>query len=451
MKKSAYLITLVTLLQIILGGRYSSAQIQQQDRKSVEEALDQAGSELSHELELLFSQLAESSEKMEQVLESWAQQNADKIEMWQERYGDQWDRWANQMANRLERLSDRQEDVWSQWAQDFESELSLWAEDLEKNGEGLTADQFQNLVARNIRTFSRIPAGQLVDELMEQGVGGLADAPWDSLGELDVLAEQSIAEPLAELEIELSNLLQPDGHAAEAMGQSGRRMIRTLDQLRKDVERTISDDESSVSKTTESDLETSEKSNPAIRSLKDLLDSGDISEDQKDRIRNAISVLRNGDLKKAEVQKTEKKLEEVSPRQDGIRSKIRQEKQRRLLDEFNVDLKKSSEQSRKEQLQKEQKQLRWKVEAKDSKRVDGRKQDANPTSRKNTTTDPLNFFRNGREPRKSENGSKSKHRKSDSKGSGGQPNRASRNDELQELKKEIAELKQIIKKLMDDQ
>ena len=86
----------------------------------------------------------------------------------------------------MERFAENQEKVWNEWAERFEKSWEQWSEELES--EEVDSEIVGELIERNLEMLSEMPLGQLVDGLLEEGLGELSDAPWESLEELGELA-----------------------------------------------------------------------------------------------------------------------------------------------------------------------------------------------------------------------------------------------------------------------
>ena len=71
MKKASFLVAFLAFLQLIAGLRSAQAQDRerQQDRRTVEEALDRAGDDIGEELESLLNQLGQTSDQLGGSLE----------------------------------------------------------------------------------------------------------------------------------------------------------------------------------------------------------------------------------------------------------------------------------------------------------------------------------------------------------------------------------------------
>ncbi len=447
MKKVSFMVALLAVIQILLGSRIAQAQNlriddRHDDRATVEEALDRAGEDIGEELEELFAQLEETAEKLGGELERWAEENSEELEAWSEKYGHKWEQFGERFERAMESIAEDQEGVWSQWAERYERELEDWSNDLPRDG--LKAQDIGRFIDDNLEALSQMPLGQLVDQALDEGFGELRTAPWESLEELGSLAKDALQEPIEEL----ADLSIEGAKARRALQRSAREMERSLERLTDDLGRNISDVD------------------PRIRRFKELLQRDDVTEQQRQSIEDMIDAIRSSDQRpdaRPRLRETERRDIDV-PRRDQILERIDREKKRhaQALDDFNMDLQRSSEDSRQEQRRKLD--IEWqKKDSRAPKRTDGRNLDVQPNSLR---TDQLRLFRDGdgRQPRtQKQNSRRPSNRKSGrdgerpdvdwiqddevepgSVGEGGEKQKQSLESllkQIEELRKEVEELK----------
>jgi len=430
------MVAFLAVLQLTMGARLAQAQQRlPQDRRTVEEALDLAGEDIGAELEELFEQLGTTAEKIGQKLEIWAEENSEELEAWSEKYGHKWEEFGNRFSKKMERMASDQEDVWNQWAQRYEKSLERWSDQLEN--EELSAENVGDFVERNLDMLSKMPLGQLVDQALEDGLSELGDAPWESLDELGQLAKSALEQPLDEL----SGLTIDGVKAKRALEDKAREMGRTFDRLKDDIGRNLSD-----SKTPERIRRDDNRLDARIRALKELRQREDATPVQIQRIDQMIDAIR--DLKKhsSDLKPTaETRQGRVDvPRRDQIQERIRREKQRHAeaLDQFNDDLKRSSEASR--NIERQKLEMKWKTEdARKAKRVDGKDLDSNSNLPANAKKNQNQWTRDGRLPskQKNQNLQKRDNKTTDKKAD---PNQES---ELDMLRKQIEQLRKEVERL----
>ena len=231
------MVAFLAIVQVMFGVRIAQAQERiPPERRTVEEALDRAGQDIGKELEDLFDQLEISGDKLGEKLERWAEENSDELEAWSDKYGEQWEDFGERFSKSLERLAEDQEGVWTEWAERYEKDIERWADRLDSDE--LTAESIGGFVESNLEMLSKMPLGQMVDQALEDGVGELRDAPWDSLGELGKLASSALQEPIKELES-----LTGDREMQRAIEKSAETMGRSLNRFKGDIGRNISDRE----------------------------------------------------------------------------------------------------------------------------------------------------------------------------------------------------------------
>ncbi len=198
MKQITFLVAFVTLLQIAAGSQaYSQERLPGDATRSVEEALELAGKQSTHELEAWLRQLEQSAERIGRHLDRWAEEHSEELDAWSDKYARQWESWGERFGQKMERLAAEQESVWALWAEGFRQDLDGWTTELE-SGE-LTSKQWLIFARQNLETLGKMPVGQLVDQALEEGLGQLGEAPLESLEELGELAKSALEAPLREL------------------------------------------------------------------------------------------------------------------------------------------------------------------------------------------------------------------------------------------------------------
>lgn len=198
MKNVSFLVAFLAFLQVAAGSRAFGQDFLSDDaRRTVEEALDLTGEDISKELASLVAQLELDAEQLSSQLENWVESNSDELEAWSDKHSPQWEAWGERFGKKLEHLTKDQENAWSQWAQGYEKNLERLTGELESSD--LSALQLERLVKQNLKSISKMPLGQLVDQALEEGLGELGSAPWASLGELGELASAAVEEPAGDL------------------------------------------------------------------------------------------------------------------------------------------------------------------------------------------------------------------------------------------------------------
>jgi len=409
-KKVSFVVALLAVIQILLSSRISQAQNtrltqdRHDDRRTLEEALDVAGEDIGEELEELFEQLEAVSQKLGQKFERWAQENSEELSAWSEKHGDQWEKFGERFGRTMESIAEDQQSVWSKWAQRYERDLAQWG-DFEQDE--LSGENIGRFIDDNLEALSKMPLGTLVDQALEDGVGELRNAPWESLEELGLLAKDALQEPIEEF----AELTIDGAKARRAIDRSARKMGRTLDRLKDDVGRNISDsdlldllddeaaeDSSSSNRAIEND--------PRIKRLKELLQKDGVTEYQRQSIQDMIdSISRSADNSERGIEflgrgdNANSKRNIDVPRRDQILERIDREKKRhaQALDEFNKDLQRSSEDASETRRRKSDTKWRYQ-DSRAPKRADGKHLDATPRA---GNSDQFKFFRDGdgRQPR----------------------------------------------------
>ena len=456
MKKVSFMVAFLAIIQITLGVQLAEAQQRLSDRRTVEEALDVAGEDIGKELEELFEQLGVTAEKIGEKLEKWAEENSEELDAWSQKYGDQWERFGNRLSRTMEGISADQEDVWNRWASRYEQSLQSWADQLDSDE--LNAKNVGAFVDKNLEMLSRMPLGQLVDQMLEDGVNEFRSAPWESIDELGRLAKNALEEPMEEL----GSLTIEGSRTKRALERSAREMGKSLEQLKQDIGRNISD---SDARDLLDDRRRGE--DPRIKALTELLKRDNITEEQRNRAESMIDAIRsiesksrgNGQNSWTEAPKSRQKRVDV-PRRDQILERIEREKKRHAeaLESFNDDLRRSSEES--QRMERQKSNQRWQAEeARKAKRADGKALDPNSRRPSNAKKDPLQWFRDddGRQPRRAKQGSqrpqnpnKNRSAKSSKWEIEEIKSQTDANDDLKLLQKQIEELRKEIQRLKKD-
>lgn len=438
MKKASFLVTFVALLQLTSGPRSSHAQerLPVDQRRTVEEALDLAGDEIGDEFEELAHQLESITERLSQKLEVWSEDNAQELEAWSEKYADQWEDWGESFERTLERLADDPDNAWEKWASNYERKLNRWLEEIESDLESdeLAPKQIGDLVERNLKMLSKMPLGEMVDQVVEGGLNELSEAPWESLDDLGHLATTALEEPLAEL----SELLAKGSDERRALARSAREMGHSLERLHDDISRAISDE--NPQERPEAPLKAS--TDARIRALQELRNRKEITDAQRDRIDEMIETIRGtGRLRSSsQPDRLRKNGIDLSTR-DQILEKIEREKKRHAetLIRFNEDLRKSDRETQKPDLKKSESRIRA-IQGRSPKRVDGKKLDRNSKSLPRPQLVPAKNQRDGRDGKANRNSSTS-NKKLDRQSSDDDSAIELLRKEIESLRKEVGELK----------
>ena len=388
MKNVSFLVAILAFLQIASGSPiYAQDRVTDDARRSVEEALDRAGEDIADELEELIQQLEKSAQKMGQQLERWAEENSQELEAWSEKYAEEWEAWGERFSRKMERMSAEQEDVWGNWAQRYEKDLERWADELESNE--LAPQHIGEFVEKNLKTLSRMPLGQMVDQALDDGLGQLSEAPWESLEELGELAKDAFEEPLSEL----SEILDENSPQRRALEKSARGVQRALEEFDDSVSSTFSD--------TRERPQVRDTVQPRLQALERLLEREDLSAQQRERVKTLIKTMQDA----SRLQKDRGADRAVDsrpridvPRGDQLKQKLEQEKRRRVeeLERSDRDTKRTKDELRKEILRKSN-QKSQKLDSRLPKRPDGKNADGSLKKPTNARQGSQRFQRDGRD------------------------------------------------------
>lgn len=426
MKKVSFFVALFAIAQIAMGQRFVQAQQRLTgDRHAVEETLGTAGQPAEQELEQLFEELGISAEKLSRTLERFAEEHAQELDNWSTKYSQQWESWGNRFEQKIERLAKEQEGIWRQWSDRYEQNLTHWAADLESDE--LAPEHLGEFVERNLQMLSEMPLGQMVDQVLEEGVGELGDAPWESLEELGALAQKTLEEPIGEI----ADALGENSDARRALEKSANELEAKYRRLRGDQSSNRSDAHSRLDRIADPN------SDPRISALLKLSQRKDATPAQRERIDQLIRMYRDADqVKRNETQQDRRRVD--IPSGDPIKRKIDREQSRQdlLLKQFNDDLNRSSEESRRTDAKTRESENRR------TKRVDGKNLDSNSRGNQKSDRNPLNRPRDGRTP-KTASGQNS-NRDSQQKAQ-----RDRTDTELDLLRQELKKLREEVKRLKE--
>ena len=321
-------------ISLAMAGLILCGTLQAQDE------IDQAAEhveEMAAEIEVIAEEIGEK-------IEAWAEENSEELEQWAEKYSKQWENWAESFEGKMERWAADQEGVWEDWAEKYSSKWEDWADKLESNS--LSGEDMSALVEKNLEMLSEMPLGDMVDGLLENGVGELKDAPWESLADLQHLFEDSIETSLRELE----GMAEEGSDAREALERGGDEMGQALGKMQKALDLKL--------KALEGDAE------KRLSHLKELLKDSDLSDEQKASAKEMARSIKKSAARKAAEAREEAKIareKALKMMRDARKKKSRaRDRSDRDLDEFNEELKSKAAKAMKE--------TKKKAEAKESKR-----------------------------------------------------------------------------------
>jgi|GEM_PF-5603531 len=223
-------------------------------------------------------EVAEGIEAVAERVEQWAEENSEEIEEWAERYSGQWEQWAERFEGKMERWAAQQESEWEKWAEDYSGEWESWGSQFDAGD--FNSEETNELIERNLEMLSKMPLGQMVDGLLKEGVAELKDAPWESLGDLKDLFEESFntrMEPREELGLQgFDSRQRAKGTASDldsALGQMRDRLAAEQEKL-------------------------SEQSRKKIEALKSLLQDDDLTPKQRGNFEAMLKTVRNSNARR---------------------------------------------------------------------------------------------------------------------------------------------------------
>jgi len=353
---------------------------QAQDLKLNQDRRD--GRTLEEALDVAGQDIGGELEELFKQLESKSEKFGQKFERWAEENSDELSAWSEKYGDQWQEFGERMNRTMESLAQDRQGLWSQWAESYERD-----LKQWDNSLQQDELTGENI--GRFIDDNLE----ALSKMPLKELvGEAleDGTDEFRNApwESLEELGLLAKEAMQESvgeltierAKAKRAFDRSTKKLTRALDRLNEDIAQNISDEANS---------------------------------------NRTIDI----------------------PRGDQILEKVEREKQRRAFDEFNMDLQRSSQDSREAQIQKSNAQWQTK-DSRATQRPDGKYLDSPLRSKK---TDQIKFYRDGdgRQPRTQKQKS---FRPSNRNSNGGsaEPEAGDRDEllrQIEELRQEVENLK----------
>ena len=468
-QKLYFLIAIFACFDLATATRIANAFAPQND-ESIEATIDELGDEVGDALEQLAESLGESADQLGEHFEEWAEEHAEELDDWSAKYAQKWESWANGLERKMEEFAGDQEGIWADWASDYEQKWDRWAGQLESKD--IDAEAIGELVERNLKMLSEMPLGQMVDQVLKDGVGELSDAPWESLGELSELAKSALQEPLDEF----AQMTEQGSQERRAIDRSVRDLQRTLGKLADEAEgqmRQIGESEDRFDEEGEGvDQAEDELSRSRVeiqaktRALKKLLAREDLSDKQRQRLESLLATLRDTDVmlkakpddrrrdnsrsrsdarpqrdSRRDDQRKQRGEPGRSTRSGGerdIRARMDEEKRRHqeTINQFNQDLRRSSEESRRAE------DKRRETESRRDKRVDGK--DLDPDSKKQAEKKALRWL-TGKQGDRGIGDDSSK--KANSKKRAGGQNKSEEKSEVELLRQEIEMLRKEIRKM----
>ena len=180
------------------------------DEDRVEGSITINGRRIEFDTKEFESWMEENAEQFE----DWVEENAEHFEAWAERHASEWEEWAEGFEEKMEKWAEGAEKDFERWAEQYSGEWEEWAEQLE-SGE-IDADEMGDLIKENLSMLSDMPLGELIEGAMKEGLGGLEDAPFESLGELNEIVGGALEQSLRAMEGEIAGIT-----AAEMKRQLG--------------------------------------------------------------------------------------------------------------------------------------------------------------------------------------------------------------------------------------
>ena len=161
------------------------------DLEDAVESLEELANELGNQVE-------SGAEEIGEAIEDMIEEHAEVLEEWAEKYSNQWEDWASRFELRFDRWAKSQERVWEDWADEYSERWETWAEDMEE-GEW-DSERVGEMIQRNLEMLGEMPLGQMVEGLLKEGSEGFESAPWESLGDLQSMLQESIEKSVEETE-----------------------------------------------------------------------------------------------------------------------------------------------------------------------------------------------------------------------------------------------------------
>ena len=197
------LLTFSTLIAIALVTSNEFTLYAQEDSIGVELKLIQELEPLEErELE------KEQMELHEEKIEAWVEEHAEEFEHWAEKHAQSWEEWGEQFGQKMERWAEEHEHKWESWAEDYSERWEEWGAKL-KSGE-IGEEDMGILIEQNLEMLKEMPLDTLIEGALQEGLGELKNAPFESLGELHELIGGALEQSLRNMEQEIAGASESD-------------------------------------------------------------------------------------------------------------------------------------------------------------------------------------------------------------------------------------------------
>ena len=186
---------------------------------------------------------------------------------------------------------------WEDWAESYSGKWERWAEAMD-SGEW-DPEQIGQLVQKNLEMLGDMPLGDLVEGMVEKGVKGMEDAPWESLQDLQFMLQDSIKQSVAETERRFAG----EKEKYNFWRQKNKSIRRDVD---KDAEYILPVIENQQENLQRKEKALSDMAEDLMAALKEKVNSGDLEDDN---IESLLKMVAKQKSQRKELRKQQQALE----------------------------------------------------------------------------------------------------------------------------------------------
>ena len=253
--------------------------------------------DVMEKIEALADELGGNAEEMGAAIEDMLGGHVEELEEWAERYSKDWERWAEKFEKRFESWAKNHEKEWEDWAESYSGKWERWAEAMDR-GEW-DPEQIGQLVQKNLEMLGDMPLGDLVEGMVEKGVKGMEDAPWESLQDLQFMLQDSIKQSVAETERRFAG----EKEKYNFWRQKNKSIRRDVD---KDAEYILPVIENQQENLQRKEKALSDMAEDLMAALKEKVNSGDLEDDN---IESLLKMVAKQKSQRKELRKQQQALE----------------------------------------------------------------------------------------------------------------------------------------------
>lgn len=168
-------------------------------------------------------------ERIQELIES----NGKEIEAWADKHAKEWESWAEQFESKMERWAESQESNMEEWGESYAKRWEEWAAKMESGD--FDPDEMKELLEQNLKMINEMPLKSLIESGLQEGLGELKNAPFESLNELHELIGGTLEQSLRAMEKELHDQL-PENLTSKLQHMQTAELHSALAKLQKSID-----------------------------------------------------------------------------------------------------------------------------------------------------------------------------------------------------------------------